>query len=108
MLEWKDVTDTFDEESRHWRGRYMEICEVAGDKIECSLFSCEDDDWEIYFSFGIMYGVVYATAKEARKKRQAIMKDIAEEYSKNGEKPSGEFMNSFDKKYHVDIMNALF
>ena len=108
MLEWKDVTDTFDERSRHWKGRYLEICEVAGEKIECSLFSCENDDWEIYFNYGIMYGVVYAKEGEAKRKRKNIMKDIEKEYSKNGEKPSGEFMHYFDKKYHVNIMNAFF
>ena len=32
MLDWKDVTDSFPEPSRHWKGRYLELCEVAGRK----------------------------------------------------------------------------
>ena len=108
MLEWKDVTGSFSESSRHWKGRYLEICEVAENKIECSLFSCEDDDWEIYFSYGKMHGVSYASADKAADKRKQIMEDFEREFEKNGDYPSGEFMDYFDRKYGVDIFHAFF
>lgn len=108
MLEWVDVTNHFSEENRHWKGRYLEVDEVANDEIECSLFSCENDDWEIYFDYGIMYGVCYASADKAREKRSQMMRDIEEEYDRHKMDPSDEFMQSFDEKYHVDVMNALF
>ena len=57
MMSWKDVTDAFSDNERHWKGRYLEICEVANERIECSLFSCEDNDCEIYVNYGVMYGV---------------------------------------------------
>ena len=28
MKEWKNVTDSFSEEQRHYKNTYMEICEV--------------------------------------------------------------------------------
>lgn len=52
MAEWKDVTDTFNENARFWQGLYMEQCEVIDDIVECSLFSSGTDDWEIYFNYG--------------------------------------------------------
>ena len=56
MLEWKDVTNSFTEPSRHWKGRYLELCEVAEGKIELSLFSSPHDSWEVYVNYGKMYG----------------------------------------------------
>ena len=52
MLEWKDVTNSFTEPSRHWKGRYLELCEVAEGKIELSLFSSPHDSWEVYVNYG--------------------------------------------------------
>ena len=53
MLEWKDVTNSFTEPSRHWKGRYLELCEVAEGKIELSLFSSPHDSWEVYVNYGM-------------------------------------------------------
>lgn len=105
---WKDVTDYFTEEQRHWKGTYMEIDEVAFEQIECSLFSNPRDLWEIYVSYGNMYGVSYAPAEKAAAQRKQMMHDIEEEYKKNQLEPSKEFINSFGKKYKLNIMNAYF
>lgn len=91
------------EDERHWHGRYMEICEVALEKIECSLFSCPDDDWEIYVSCGIMFGISFVSASEAVKQREQMKKEIEEEYEKSGLEPSEDFVNRFAKKYMLDI-----
>ena len=53
MIEWVDVTGSFSEERRHWKERYLEICEVAFDEIECSLFSNKDDDGGNYAGNGV-------------------------------------------------------
>ncbi len=63
MNQWVDVTSTFSESQRHYKNTYLEICEVFDEVVEISLFSSEVGPYEIYFSFGIMYGIVY-TDKE--------------------------------------------
>lgn len=108
MLDWKDVTDTFTEPSRHWKGRYLELCEVTENEIELSLFSCPDDEWEVYVNYGRMYGVSYAPADKAADHRNAMKAEIEAEYQKNGMKPSNEFINAFAGKYQLDVMNAIF
>nr|WP_300836768.1 hypothetical protein [uncultured Acetatifactor sp.] len=59
MNQWVNVTDTFSESQRHYKNTYLEICEVFDEVVELRLFSSEEDPYEIYFSFGIMYGIVY-------------------------------------------------
>lgn len=108
MAQWIDVTDTFDEDTRFWKGLYMEQCEVIDDIVECSLFSSKTDDWEIYFNYGIMHGVIYAPEDKAWDTRKEIKKEILEEYEKSGSQPSDEFMAAFGKKYDIDVMNAFF
>ena len=107
-LEWKDVTDCFSERERHWKGRYLELCEVAVDEIELSLFSCPDSDWEVYVNYGKMYGVSYARAENAVEHRNAMKMEIEAEYRKNGKTPSSAFINRFAVKYALDIMHAFF
>ena len=34
MKEWKNVTDSFSEEQRHYKNTYMEICEVYDEVVE--------------------------------------------------------------------------
>lgn len=102
MSQWRDVTDTFSEERRYYRDTYMEICEVLDEKLEVSLFSAEEEPYEIYFSFGIMFGVVYADKESAYEKREQMKADLEQEYKKNKE-PSDEFMDSFGKKYEVHL-----
>ncbi len=100
MEQWVNVTDTFSESRRHYKNTYLEICEVFGGEVEVSLFSSEDAPYEIYFSFGIMYGIVYAEREEADAKREQMKADLEQEYLKNKE-PSDEFINSFAKKFDV-------
>ena len=38
MLKWNDYTDRFHEYERFWRGRYLELCEVAEEEIELNLY----------------------------------------------------------------------
>ena len=105
---WKDVTDTFSDERRHYHNTYMEICEVLGETIEISLFSSEEDLWEIYVSFGPMYGISYADVENAWEIREQMKHEIAEEYEKNKEKPSDSFINPFAEKYKLTIENSIF
>lgn len=107
MLDWKNVTDSFTEPQRHWKGRYLELCEVTENEIELSLFSCPYADWDVYVSYGRMYGVSY-TPSAAAAHHNAMKAEIEAEYVKHGLKPSGEFINAFAEKYQLDIMNAIF
>lgn len=107
MEQWVNVTDTFSESQRHYKNTYLEICEVLNEELEVSLFSSEDDPYEIYFSFGIMYGIVYAEKEKAYEKREQMKAELEEEYRKNKE-PSADFINSFAKKYEVCIPSDTF
>lgn len=101
--EWKDVTDTFSEERRHYKNMYLEVCEVY-DKAEVSLFSSMIDPYEIYFSYGRMYGIVYTNEEECEKTREAVKNDIAKAYDQS-EQPTEEFVNYFFETYDADIPN---
>ena len=109
MAEWRDVTDTFSEDERHYNGTYMEKCEVLGDDIEVSYFSPDTSDrqGELYVSFGIMYGISYVDDSDAESQREQMKKEIEKEHEKNN-KPSGAFINSFCRKYDLTITNSLF
>ena len=109
MAEWKNVTNHFTEEERHYRGTYLEICEVMDDEIEVSWFSSDDDNepGQIYMSFGIMYGISYVSNADAEAQRDEMKREIAEEHEKNNE-PSSDFINSFAAKYKLTIENSLF
>lgn len=102
MGRWEDVTETFGESQRHYKDTYLEIDEVYEGCVEVSLFSAKDREWEIYFSFEEIYGIVYAGADEAPKIREEMKKELAEEYDKN-KYPSSEFVNRFGEKYKVEI-----
>ncbi len=106
MNRWTDVTNTFSEAQRHYKNTYLEICEVMDEIVEISLFSSPDDPFEIYFSFGIMYGIVYASKDEAVEIREQMKADLEQEYLKNKE-PSREFINRFAKKYDVQLPNDI-
>ena len=76
-MKWIDKTNTF--EKREWKDKYLEICEVLDDKIEVNLYSCEDiNNYEIYVSYGVMYGIVYAHKDKAIELREEIKKVIKE------------------------------
>ena len=104
MNQWMDATNTFSDAQRHYKNTYLEICEVFDEVLEVSLFSSIEDPYEIYFSFGIMYGIVYVKEEEAYEKREQMKADLEQEYRKNKE-PSDEFINSFAKKYDVCLPN---
>ena len=101
MNQWRNVTNTFSESRRHYKDTYLEICEVLDEVVEISLFSSAmDKPYEIYFSFGIMYGIVYVEKENAYKKREQMKSDLEEEYRSNKE-PSDKFINEFVRKYDV-------
>jgi len=107
MKDWVDVTQFFTEEERHYKDLYMEINEVYDDLIEVSLFSSEEDLYEIYFSFERMHGIIYVEAEGAYSKREEIKNELVCEYLKN-EKPSSAFVNEFCEKHEVALPNNLF
>ena len=90
----------------------LEICEVLDDKIEVNLYSCEDiNNYEIYVSYGVMYGIVYAHKDKAIELREEIKKVIYDDYIKNGyskDMPTDEFINEFHKKYNIQIPYDMF
>ena len=109
-MKWIDKTATF--ENREWKDKYLEICEVLDDKIEVNLYSCDDiNNYEIYVSYGIMYGIVYAHKNKAEKLREEIKDLIYNDYITNGyneDMPSDEFISEFHKKYNIEIPNDIF
>ena len=74
MESWKNVTNTFSEKRRHYRNTYLEICEVYDEAVEVSVFSSESQPYEIYVSYGRMYGVIYSNAEDAYAKLEEIKK----------------------------------
>ena len=109
-MKWIDKTNTF--EKREWKDKYLEICEVLDDKIEVNLYSCVDiNNYEIYVSYGVMYGIVYAHKDKAIELREEIKKVIYDDYIKNGyskDMPTDEFINEFHKKYNIQIPYDMF
>lgn len=107
MYKWEDVTNTFSEKARHYKNTYLEIDEVYDEVVEVSLFSSKDDLYEIYVSYGIMYGIIYVEEEKAHAKREEIKTELAKEYDKHKE-PTDEFINSFCKKHKVCMPNDIF
>ena len=109
-MKWIDKTDTFEE--RCWKKRYLEICEVLDEKIEVNLYSCDDiNNYEIYVSYGVMYGIVYVHKDKVIELREEIKDLIYNDYVKNGyskDMPINEFIRDFDKKYNIQIPHDLF
>lgn len=109
-MKWIDKTNTFVE--RKWKDKYLEICEVLDDKIEVNLYSCDDiENYEIYVSYGIMYGIVYVHKNKAEKLREEIKELIYNDYVTNGyseDMPSDEFISEFHNKYNIQIPNDMF
>ena len=100
MAEWKDVTDYFSEDQRYYNGKYLEIDEVYDEVVEVSVFSAVDDPYEIYFSYDIFYGIVYAKEENVYEIRDEMKRDLQTEYDKNKE-VTDEFINKFSQKYDV-------
>lgn len=107
MHTWRDVTMAFSEDARHYKDTYLEIDEVYDEVVEVSLFSTQEGPYEIYLSYGRLYGIIYVEADEADAKREKVKEELAQEYEKHKE-PTGEFINSFCEKYDVSIPNDIF
>ena len=109
-MKWIDKTNEFTK--RTYKDKYLEICEVLDDKIEVNLYSCEDiSNYEIYVSYGVMYGIVYVHKNDAFELRDKIKKEIYDDYIKNGyseDMPSDEFINNFYNKYKITIPSDMF
>ncbi len=106
-MEWRNVTDYFSEERRHYMDKYLEIDEVYDEVVEVSLFSIEDDLYEIYVGYGIMYGIIYVEKEKAYALREEIKQVLEKEYQKHKE-PTGEFINKFGNKYNICLPADLF
>ena len=107
MKSWDDVTETFSDEQRHYRDLYLETCEVYDGTVEVSLFSSTVDSYEIYFSYGIFYGIIYVEREEAFEKYEAIKSELELEYNQHKE-PTSEFINTFAEKHDVCMPNDIF
>lgn len=107
MPEWKNVTESFPEDKRHYKNTYMEINEVYDGKVEVSLFSTEEGPYEIYFSYGKFYGIIYVDAEKAYSKREEVKNELAREYGIHRE-PTGEFINAFAEKHEVCLPGDIF
>ena len=75
--------------------------------VEISLFSAIDESYEIYVSYGRMYGIVYAEKEEAYSLRDKIEDELEREYQKHSE-PTGEFINMFAEKYTLSLPADIF
>jgi hypothetical protein len=104
---WENVTELFSEDERHYKNTYLEINEVYDGIIEVSLFSSEEGQYEIYFSCGILYGIIYVDAEKADSKREEVKNELVEEYKKNKE-PTSKFVNEFCEKHKVSLPNDIF
>ena len=104
---WRNVTDTFSEEKRHYSNTYLEICEVYDEAVEISVFSAVNNPYEIYVSYGAMYGIIYCSREEAYKKFEEIKEVLEKDYEENKE-PSNEFINTFAKTYGLCLPNDIF
>lgn len=102
MESWKNVTNTFSEKRRHYRNTYLEICEVYDEAVEVSVFSSESQPYEIYVSYGRMYGVIYSNAEDAYAKLEEIKKVLEKEYKENKEL-TDEFIETFAEKYQLEL-----
>lgn len=64
------------------------------------MFSAIDDPYEIYFSYDIFYGIVYAEEEDVYEIRDKMKQELQAEYEKN-KKVTNEFINKFAEKYDV-------
>lgn len=107
MAEWKNVTEYFSEEQRHYNGKYLEINEVYDDLVEGSVFSAIGDPYEIYFSYDRFYGIVYVQEENVYEIRDEMKRELQAEYEMN-KNVTGEFINKFAEKYDVCMPEDIF
>lgn len=108
-MPWKNVVDTFSERQRHYKDTYLEIDQVYFNKndepiCEVSIFSSPTSPYEIYISFGKMYGIIYTDEEHGYDLQKEIMTVFEEEYKKTHSKePTKKFSKEFHDKYGVCI-----
>ena len=107
MSERKNVTGTFSEEERHYNGKYLEIDEVYDDVVEVSVFSALDEPYEIYFTYDIFFGIVYAEKENVYEIRDEMKRELQTEYEKH-KQATDEFINKFSEKYGVCTPGDIF
>lgn len=107
MHTWRNVTKTFSEKARHYKDTYLEIDEVYNEEVEDSLFSSQEGPYEIYISYGSLYGIIYTEANETDAKREEVKRELAQEYEKHKE-PTDEFIDLFCEKHQVSLPNDIF
>jgi len=107
MKSWKNVTGTFSEKQRHYKNLYLETCEVYDEVLEVSLFSSSVDSYEIYFSFGIFYGIIYVEKENAFEKYETVKNELEQEYRQH-KNPTETFVNEFGEKNGVSLPNDIF
>ncbi|MDO4340197.1 MAG: hypothetical protein Q4C91_19265 [Eubacteriales bacterium] len=107
MAEWKNVTEYFSEEQRHYKGKYLEIDEVYDEEVEVSVFSAIEEPYEIYFNYDIFHGIVYAEKENVYEIRDEMKRELQAEYEKN-KKVTNEFINEFAEKYDVCLPADIF
>jgi len=107
MKSWNNVTGTFSDKQRRYKNMYLEICEVYDEKLEVSLFSSIVDLYEIYFSYGKFYGIIYVEKKNATEKYETVKNELELEYCQHKD-PTTTFINEFAEKNRVSLPNDVF
>jgi hypothetical protein len=107
MKSWKNVTGTFSDKQRHYKSTYLETCEVFDELLEVSLFSSEVELYEIYFSYGIFYGIIYVEKENAVEKYTTVKNELELEYRQHKE-PTAAFINEFAEKNKVELPNDIY
>ena len=107
MKSWNNVTGTFSDKQRCYKNMYLETCEVFDEILEVSLFSSIDDSYEIYFSYGIFYGIIYVEKEDAVEKFETVKNELELEYRQHKD-PTSTFINEFAEKYGVCLPNDIF
>lgn len=72
-----------------------------------SIFSAENQPYEIYVSYGRMYGIIYSDAENAYIQFEKIKKVLEGAYKENKE-PSDKFIKNFAEEYHLELPNDIF
>ena len=107
--EWKEVTNYFSEEARHYNGKYLLKSIVLEDVIELQLYEVlEGDfeaDYEIFIAAGKYYGSIYTNEPYEiyDEIKQAIYK---ESFNKN--KYQKRFFKKLREKYGLGLYSDAF
>ncbi|MDR2568708.1 MAG: hypothetical protein LBD23_00235 [Oscillospiraceae bacterium] len=107
MKSWKNVTGTFSDKQRRYKNMYLETCEVYDEILEVSLFSSIDEPFEIYFSYGKFYGIIYVEKESAVEKYETVKNELELEYRQRKE-PTATFINEFAEKNSVCLPSDIF